>query len=109
MESIGIWLANNDIVAMKFTPASLHLNAEHEYRIYTWLGAINNTEVEKFGIPSVYWYGWWNNHVLMAMTLLDSEFHTRCKKNQVTDVDILIVFREFVNTSTFTITTFHLK
>lgn len=94
---IGIWLPKNQEIAMKFTPGDLYLHAEHEYAIYTWLGAVNNTKVEDFGIPSVYFYGFWNNHALMAITLLDSECHKMFKTKQYTEVDILIVFREFVS------------
>lgn len=93
---------------MKFTPGDLHLYAEHEYEIYTWLGAVNDTKIEAYGVPCVYFYSWWNKHVLTAITLLDSEFHKRCEPIQMTEADILIVFRDFVSCP-FAITAFHLK
>lgn len=74
-------------------------DAAHEYVIYSYLNAINNTQVEVLGIPSVYYYGRWNNCILLAITLLDSEFSAMTKKpkTKFNDFDILIIFREFVS------------
>lgn len=75
-------------------------NAESEYRFYTYLDAINNTSVEAFGIPSVYYFGQWNGYFLMAITFLETELETKSMENgQLTDADVLIIFREFVSVS----------
>lgn len=81
---------------MKFTPLINGAMAEREYEAYTYLGAINNANVEKYGIPAVYYYGKWEDYILMAITLLDSEYTARRFKRKLKDVDILILTREFV-------------
>lgn len=77
---------------MKFTPRTDQHYAEHEYKMYTCLDAINNSKVEAFGIPAVYYYGQWKGHTLMAITLLDTE----PPNHQLNEADILILFLEFV-------------
>lgn len=65
--------------------------------MYTYLNAINNETVERYGIPSVYYYGVWNNHYLMAITLLDSEFKRHADAGKLNELDLLIICREFVS------------
>lgn len=48
-------------VAMKFSSFWATENTENEYEMYTYLDAINNPNVEAYGIPSIYYYGKWNN------------------------------------------------
>lgn len=93
----GTLLSNGMEVAMKFTPYNKRSSAEREYRIYTYLNAINNRMVECYGISSIHFYGRWENFIMMAMNLFDSEFHERTKNRTITEVDLLILFQEFVN------------
>lgn len=82
-------------VAMKFT---FHKSrTQHKYKIYTYLNAINNPNVEAFGVPSILYYGTWNNHTMMAMTLLDPTFHVRFDNNEFNEIDYLIIVREYVS------------
>lgn len=89
-------------VAMKFTDSSKELgieNAAREYAIYSYLNAIynNDSSIEIYGIPSVYYYGRWERFILMALTLLDTTVKVRSISNESHVVDILIIFREFVS------------
>lgn len=81
-------------VAMKFTRSDDNEDIANEYKMYTYLNAINNSTVESYGIPSVYFYGSWRDYVLMAISLIDPNFNNNYR---FYDVDILIVFREFVS------------
>lgn len=81
---------------MKFTPFEKGAMAEREYEMYTYLNAINNPNVERYGIPAVYYDGTWNDHVLMAITLLDTEFGRRRVGRGLNDVDVMILARDFV-------------
>lgn len=86
-------------VAIKFTPLKDKEEAEIEYKMYTYLGAIDNEDVERYGIPSVYYYDTWNDHILLAITLLDPEFSNRVRMARVeklSTVDTLIIFKECV-------------
>lgn len=85
-------------VAMKFTQDAYF--AEREFEIYTYLNAINNTDVERYGIPAVYYFGTWHDHVLMAITLLDSKFNECHRSRSFTEADILLIAREFVSFKT---------
>lgn len=80
---------------MKFTKLEHKTTAEKEYKIYAYLNAINNPDVEAFGIPTIFYYGTWHDHVLMAMTLLESPLKRKIK--QITEVDLLIVFQQIVS------------
>lgn len=89
-------------VAMKFTDASQKFaseNAAREYAIYSYLNAIHNIDsnIEIYGIPSVYYYGRWEGYILMALTLLDTTVESKFKSNEINVLDILIIFREFVS------------
>lgn len=68
----------------------------NEYRMYSYLKAINNATVEDYGIPAVYYYGEWEDCYLLALTLLDSEF--RYNPGIVSKVlDVFITLREYVS------------
>lgn len=97
MKFVGILLSIDQEVAMKFTPVEHEFYAKHEYEIYACLDAINNTKIEAFGIPSVYYYGRWNGHILMAITLLDTKLNAEQSDHQLNEADILIIFLEFVS------------
>lgn len=87
-------------VAIKFTSSNHKEEAEIEYKMYTYLNAIDNEDVERYGIPSVYYYDTWNDHILLAITLLDPEFTNRLKMDRIhklNTIDILIIFKECVS------------
>lgn len=85
-------------VAMKFTPTEEQFEAAKEYAVYAYLNAFNKTDVQNsFGIPSVYYFGLWNDHVLMAITLLDTDCRRKAIKNEINELDTIIIFREFVS------------
>lgn len=86
-------------VAMKFTPPKFERSAINEYEIYTYLNAINNASVEMYGIPTVYYFGKWNDYVLMAITLLDTKFDKIFASDKIIELDVLIMFREFVSST----------
>lgn len=86
-------------VAMKFTDSSENFaieNAAREYTVYSYLNAIHNNDsnIEIYGIPSVYYYGRWDGFILMALTLLDATLKEKPESNVL---DVLIIFREFVS------------
>lgn len=93
----GILLTMGLEVAMKFISDEFENYAKNEHRAYTALGAVNNTEIEAMGIPTLYHYGKWRNYFMLGITLLDSEFSKRKEEHQLTTVDILIVFQEVVS------------
>lgn len=82
---------------MKFIPDKFIADAENERQIYITLGAVNNTYICEFGIPTFYHYGRFENYIIIAVTLLDSEFEYRRRTLQLTVLDKLIVFREWVS------------
>lgn len=97
MAPSGVLLKIGEEVAMKFIPDAFEADAKTEHKAYIALGAVNNTQAEAFGIPTLYHYGRWENYIMIAVTLLDLEFADRKENNQLTTVDILIVFRELVS------------
>lgn len=89
---------------MKFILDKFVAAAENERQIYITLGAVNNTKNEAFGIPTLYHYGRWKNCIMIAVTVLDSEFEYRRRTLQWTVLDKLIVFREWVSSLSFLLT-----
>lgn len=95
----GVRINDSRPVAVKFIESSNIAYAEHEYRIYSYLHAIDNPTVERFGIPAVYYYGKWKDFIVIAITL--------CERGSLNDycddfdpenpLNNLIVFREFVS------------
>ncbi|XP_031633974.1 uncharacterized protein LOC116347519 [Contarinia nasturtii] len=81
-------------VAMKFTPLNRKGDADSEYEMYKYLNAVQNPSVELYGIPNVYYYDTWQDYKLMAITLLESNFLE--KTNATNEVDLLIIFQQFV-------------
>lgn len=84
-------------IAMKFTLTIPGLDARHEYEIYSYLGAINNTKIEEYGLPCIYYYGQWEECQMIGMSLLNPEFNKQYKGLIVNDLDVLILCREFVS------------
>lgn len=93
----GLFIPTNSGVAMKFTPTEEQFEAAKEYAAYKYLDAVNNTGVEQFGIPSVHYFGLWDDYVLMAITLLDVNCMNKAKNHQINQLDTIIIFREFVS------------
>lgn len=90
---------NGKQVAMKFTPFKYADKAAREYRIYTYLYAIDNPLIESFGVPVVYYYHKYGDYMLMAMTLMDTTFNEKLKGSQANVVDMTITFRDLVSTT----------
>lgn len=89
---------------MKFTPSIFRQEATKEYEMYTYLNAINDTSVEKYGIPSVHYFGVTTfgvrgDYVLMAITLFNSKCNVKPKTGPINEVDCLIVCRDIVSRS----------
>lgn len=68
-----------------------------EYKMYTYLNAINNPNVMADGISSIYYFGIWNNHTMMGMTLHDTKSMKDIYDGAVGESHFLIIFREFVS------------
>lgn len=92
----GLLLSMKIEVAMKFIPDQFENYAKSELQSYNALGAVNNTENEAYGIPTLYYYDKWKNYFMFGITLLDTEFANRREKNELNTFDKLIVFREMV-------------
>lgn len=82
---------------MKFIPPRNREYAENEYSIYTCLEAINNPNVERYGVSAVYYYGSYRDYTMMAFTLLDKEFNLVFNDFQFDIVDMFVTIREFVS------------
>lgn len=90
----GLLLLNGMEIAMKFTKNEYE--ARNEYKMYVYLNAINNESSQAYGVPTIYYFGAWNNHFIMAMTLLDSESRKTFDDGNFSKIDLLIKLREFV-------------
>lgn len=82
---------------MKFIPPRNKAFAEKEYSIYTCLEAINNPNIERYGIPSVYYYGSYRNYTMIALTLLDNDFNYVFNDFQFDMIDLFVTIQEFVS------------
>lgn len=82
---------------MKFTHVMDKTSTEKEYATYTYLNAIDDAKMELYGIPTVYYYGTWDNYIMMAITLLDSGYDKAFKANDLNELDLLILCKEFVS------------
>lgn len=98
MNHAGELLRNNKTVAMKFAPSSKGL-IESEYVLYSYMGAIDNSTVENFGVSAVFYYGKWQDLSMIAITPLDSQFSEIKANRKITlsDLDIFIICREYVS------------
>lgn len=88
------------MVAMKISPiCMLESLTVNEYDLYTYMKAVDNATVENYGIPAVYYYGVWENCTMLAITLLQSSLSNIINASglQLTDIDIFILFREYVS------------
>lgn len=94
---VGKWLPENKEVAIKFMPLTEKKNAEHDYDVYAQLRAINNSNVERFGIANVYYFAQWEGYYVMAMTLLDSYLDEKMAGHAMNKMDILLFAKQFVS------------
>lgn len=91
---------------MKFTQ-NIHKNeSDREFEMYTYLNAIDNPEVEKFGFSAVHYYNEWNNeYMVMVFSRFEEDlinamnrgcFNCTLKQGAANS---LILFRNFVSMS----------
>lgn len=93
----GSLIGHTKQYAVKMTYPMYEADARKEYEMYTYLKAIDNSDVEQYGIPAIYYYGVWRGLAVMAMTLFDSEFGKSMEEKKFEELDVLIMFREFVS------------
>lgn len=95
----------NRTVALKFVKLKYKHETDKEFTIYTYLHAIDNSYVEQFGIPAVYYYKQYSpGHMLLAMTFFDGgdlidvaqkgHFELSDDKNVINS---LLLFKDFVS------------
>lgn len=93
--------------AIKITYPMYVTEARKEIEMYTYLHAIKKSENSMLEletkseiIPVIYYYGMWKereNFTVMAMTLFDPEFGISIENKRFEQLDIMIMFREFVS------------
>lgn len=95
----GILLPINKEIVVKFTPLAEKKAADEEYEMFSYLHAINNPEVEKCGIPAVYYYGEWEQLIMMGFSILENDLDKLVDSKQFfeSDVNVLLVLRDFVS------------
>lgn len=59
--------------------------------------AYQNPQVENFGIPAVYYYGEWNDFILITITKFDESLDDILKTKLILPLDIMILFKNFVS------------
>lgn len=88
-------------VAMKFIRIDVLQAATREYEIYSYLKAVDNPKIERFGIPNVYYYNEWNGHMIMVFSYFgDGDLIDGFGKGHFFEdryINSLILFREFVS------------
>lgn len=98
-EFTGIRIADNKLVALKFMDGNRMEDPHREYKIYTYLHAIATPNVERFGIPTVYYYKKWKGFILMVLSYLNGgDLITAVEAGHFKNpLDSLILFRDFVS------------
>lgn len=87
-------------IAVKFTPPKYEKFTFNEYEVYQSMNAVENLDVERYGIPNVYYFDRWGESgpMMMGLTLLDN---TLQKIDDLVfrahPVNALIVFRDVVS------------
>lgn len=90
-------LEDHKPVAIKFINEKINKDqAKREYEMYTYLNAVNQTEPETYGIPTVYYYGRWNGCIVTAYTELEETLAHRIENGFHSDYDILLLMQQFV-------------
>lgn len=90
---------------MKFTPKVHKNKSDQEFEMYTYLNAIDDTNVEKFGLATVYYYNEWNKEYMVMVfprfeeDLIDA-LNRGCFNYTIKQgaANVLILFRNFVST-----------
>lgn len=93
---LGLRVSDEKPVAIKFINKKNMVNAKREYEMYSYLNAIDNPNVEKYGISAVYYYGEWNDFIVTAFTELKETLDQRIESSGIHDEDILLLLRHFV-------------
>lgn len=107
MQSTGERYWDNRPVALKFVKLSEKEHSDAEFAMYTYLNAIDNDDIERFGLPSIYYYKVFDQcdvgYTLMAITLLTGgDLYKRMQTGLFDDtfehqtINSLILFRNFV-------------
>lgn len=81
---------------MKFISFDFEGQAINEINTYIALGALNNPQIEAYGIPTLYYHGTWKNYYILAITLLDLNLEQTRKAGRLTALDKLIIFQKMV-------------
>lgn len=89
---------------MKFTQ-KIHKNeSDREFEMYTYLNAIDDPAVEKFGFSAVHYYNDWNNEYMIMVfsrfeeDLIDASNRGRFNHTlKQSAANSLILFRNFVS------------
>lgn len=105
IESSGIKIKGNVPVAIKFIKIQDSKQIEREYEILSYLNAIKNPDVEKFGIPVVYDCNEWQNCVYMVLSLFECDLidvvrmghFNYTPQNYHNALNSLILFKDFVS------------
>lgn len=87
------------MVALKFVPKVNISFTNREIQIYSYLDAIDNPDVEKYGIPNVYYYGKWGTYMLTVFSLFDYDLMNVAEHFPNHSINSLILFRDFVSAS----------
>lgn len=86
------------MVAIKFVTDAKSTKSATELRIFKYLDAYQRPNVEKYGIPNVYYSGQWNGFSLIALTKLDRDLLKLANENHKLQnpLDVLILMKNFV-------------
>lgn len=94
---------------MKFSAMKHKNETDREYEMYSYLNAIDNENVEQFGLCNVYYYGDWKSEwhtefKLVILTFLRGNLGRPARAgyfksaNGKNGLNTLILFRDFVST-----------
>lgn len=105
IESSGIKLTGHVPVAIKFVKNENLKQIEREYEIFSYLDAIKNPDVEKYGIPTVYGFNEWQNCVYIVISLFEFDLIDAVQRGNFNytlqdshkALNSLILFKDFVS------------
>lgn len=89
-------MIENSMVALKFVPEVNITFTNREIEFYSYLDAIDNVTVEKFGISNVYYYGKWRSYMLTVFSLFDCDLVNMAEHFPNRSINSLLLFRDFV-------------
>lgn len=94
-----MYLEENRTVAIKFSSNKRSAECQREFEMYNYLKAYKNVSVERYGIPVIYYYGRWNDYIVIAMTKLDKDLVdvTNDEHELRKPLDVLLLIRNFVS------------